>query len=48
MNLQNEDKVDRAVDKLARHGVVPLDQIFGLTESGTDFSTLDEKYNVTN
>jgi len=44
MNLQTEQVVSRLNDS----GVVPLDEIFGLTEQGVDYSVLDDKYNVTN
>jgi hypothetical protein len=44
MNLQ----IDRAISKLIDSGVVPLDEVYALTAQGFDFSTLDEKYNITN
>lgn len=48
MNSHIENKIDKAVERLSTSGVVPLDQIFELTGWGVDFSTLDEKYNITN
>lgn len=40
--------IDRAISHLTDTGVVPLDQIYGLTADGIDFSELDRKYNINN
>lgn len=40
--------IDKAISHLTNTGVVPLDQIYALTEQGVDFSTLDQKYNINN
>lgn len=52
MSYKREDHrnrmIDKAVSKLTDSGVVPLDEIYALTAEGVDFSTIDEKYNITN
>lgn len=40
--------IDRAISRLTDTGVVPLDEIYALTEGGVDFSEIDRKYNINN
>lgn len=40
--------VSKAIDRLERGSVVPLDEIFGLVEQGVNFRDLDNKHNRNN